>query len=145
MKRLLSISLLVFSFAVVARSQAECVNATFPGHCNGTICVSSSNQAEGCQDTQPSGCMECNRGFMEEGGNRSSAGYFTVGFNSGAARVGLPGPLARYRVQTGDTIYRINARRVTPASIQRWTRERPVRYAEARWDSQGRLHLRLWR
>lgn len=106
-------------------------------------CVSAANAScgEGCS---------CWYGFLMSpvligGKTVGDPRWFNISFKTGSAVFGEPGPLARHRVQKGDSIYRLNGRIPTHELFVKYTAKKPARYAEARWDKLGRLHLRLWR
>ena len=102
-------------------------------------CVSGSNQS--CN----SGCT-CNYGFLlSVTSGTATPKWFNISIREGKAYLGEPGPLLRHRCQRNDEVYRLNGRIPTRALFTKYTRKAPARYAEARWDTQGRLHLRLWR
>jgi|GEM_PF-5382852 len=102
-------------------------------------CVTGNNQSCGDHCT-------CNYGFLLSGANGVlTPKWFNISIRDGKAYLGEPGPLLRHRCQKGDEVYRINGRKPTHAMFTKYTRKRPAKYAEATWDTQGRLHLRLWR
>lgn len=112
---------------------------------------SSSQQAcLGGVNTSCGGGCTCYYGFLLSlvgvaGESRGVPRWFHISFATGSAVFGEPGPLSRHRVDRGDSVYRLNGRTPTREQFVKYTARRPARYAEARWDSRGRLHLRLWR
>jgi hypothetical protein len=117
--------------------------------CNGPTDEEYSSSQQACtfhaNTSCGSGCT-CQYGFLLAVTNGAATPrWFNIAIRDGKAILGDPGPLLRHRCQKGDEIYRINGRIPTRAAFTRFTRRQPAKYAEARWDSQGRLQLRLWR
>lgn len=93
------------------------------------------------------GCT-CWYGFLLGGGGdeKGAPRWFHIYFDrNGKATVKTPGPLTEQHVKADDPIYRINGRVPARSAFSRFTRSNPAKYAEARWDTNGRLHLRIWR
>ena len=117
--------------------------------CNGPTDEEYSPSQHACTYHPNTSCgseCTCQYGFLLSVINGvATARWFNFVIRDGKAYLGDPGPLARHRCTRADEIYRINGRIPTHASFTRFTKRQPARYAEARWDSEGRLWLRLWR
>lgn len=105
-----------------------------------------------CVYSPSSGCGEscnCAMGFWGGYGLSAKPEFFGGAFVRDANgviqgfRIDVPGPLALNHVAAGDVAYLINGRK--PRRSQFGTAKRPIRAAEATWDAQGRLRLRLLR
>lgn len=148
-KYLLVLVVLLFCFALPVKAQivpdcSNCTNAEWGAQWNPATGNCAANPLLGCGN----GC-NCVMGLMAvitvKGGKATATNDFFGGaFTAdGGFRIDRPGPLARNRVKVGDVAFRVNSRR--PKRSQFGTPKRPIRRAEATWDDQGRLHLRLWR
>ena len=168
MKRLIACTLLLFALATptwslptiarppagsihpkpVVRTQfvpdcSNCATAEWGAEWNPATSNCAGNPTAGCGR----GC-NCWMGLMVvitvKGGKAiAQSDFFGGAFTpDGGFRIDRPGPLSRNHVKAGDVAYRINGRK--PKRSQLGTPKRPIRRAEATWDDQGRLRLRVW-
>jgi hypothetical protein len=149
MKYLLASALTLLVFSLPAKAQvvpdcSNCTTAEWGAEYNPATGGCASNPIKGCGN----GC-NCQMGFMavitvRDGKATAKADVFGGAFTTGGGfRIDRPGPLARNRVKPGDVAYRINGRK--PRRTQLGTPRRPIRRAEATWNDNGQLLLRLWR
>ena len=144
----ISLSLSTTNLPYLIRSPAQAAPDCSSG-CNGPNDTAWSVSQQACLDGNNTSCgigCTCYYGFLlSVVSGKATPRWFNFSMVRGEIVMGESGPLLRHRVQKGDIVYRVNNRTPSRSSFTRYTRTRPAKYCEARWDVQGRLHLRLWR
>lgn len=150
MKHLIVSAVLILASGLAAHAQnsVDCSSG-----CNGITheqwSVSQNGCVSGVNTSCQTGCT-CVYGFflqttLENGKATSKLLVFGGGNTPGGFRLDLIGPFGRNRIKVGDKVFRLNGRKPTRALITRYVEKRPARRAQATYDDQGRLWLRLWR